>query len=108
MNSGEEKESRMTQVLSGETRRGLTVRGCFYKGSHLGRNFQKPLSTWPCKTDHLFYNSQLTDHYATINLDDQMLRKVPGCNGQNIATAFLACHGVLCTVPEKEVREIEV
>lgn len=70
--------------------------GCFfYKGFHLGRNFLKPLSTW--SSDHLLYNSKLTDNCVSINLDDPILRKDPGYKGQNTAAVFLACHGMLCT-----------
>lgn len=69
--------------------------GFYYKGFHWGRNLQKPLSTW--SSDRLLYNSKLTDDYVSINLDDQILRKVPGYKGQNTAAVFLACHGMLCT-----------
>lgn len=37
------------------------------------------------------------DHCVTINLDDHMLRKVFGYNGQNISASFLAVHSVLWT-----------
>ena len=33
----------------------------------------------------------------TINLDDQMLRKVLGYSAQSISVSFPADHGVLCT-----------
>ena len=58
----------------------------YYKWYHLGRNFQQLCNT-------CFWQ---TDHYATVNLDKQMLRNAPGHNGEKTA-ACLTCHHVLWT-----------
>lgn len=70
--------------------------GCiYYKGCHWGRNFWKLLPTGT--SDSVAYSSQQTDIFVTINLDDQILRKIPGYNQHNIMVACLPCHRVLCT-----------
>ena len=51
------------------------------------RNFWELLSTGPL--NHVAYDFQLTDQCVTINPDDQMFRKVPGYNGQNMLVTCL-------------------
>lgn len=66
-----------------------------YKGHYLGRNYQKLL---PARSSNdVIYSFQQTEHYATINVDDQMLRKGHGYNGQNTVSTCLICYNVLCT-----------
>lgn len=67
----------------------------YYKLYHLRRNFWELLPTGP--SDSVVYSSQQTGLHVIINLDDRMLRKVPGYNGQNITAACLTWHVVSYT-----------
>lgn len=65
------------------------------KGLYLGRNYQKLL---PARSSNdVIYSFQQTEHYATINVEDQMLRKGHGYNGQNTVSIYQICYNVLCT-----------
>lgn len=69
----------------------------YYKRPSLGKEFPRTASYWDFTLGAVYGSEQreLHNHCVIINLDDQMLRRVPGYDGQSITAACPTGHSMV-------------